>query len=151
MSTDDGNTWTRLNLVGANLQGYCFAKDKEGYLYAGTDKGGYRTTTSTSVPDGEAQPIPVGYSLLQNYPNPFNPTTTIRFSIPTRNRIVLSVYNTLGQKIDELVNEEMAAGYYERMWTATVSSGIYFYRLEAVPTDQRGPRFVETRKMIILK
>jgi hypothetical protein len=76
------------------------------------------------------------FDLAQNYPNPFNPATNIRFSIPGSSRVRLSVYNLLGQKVAELVNENLQAGIHTVTWNGTnqngkqVSSGIYFYRLE---------------------
>jgi hypothetical protein len=72
-----------------------------------------------------------GARLEQNYPNPFNPSTSIRFSVPEAGRVRLHVYNAIGQRIAELVNEELPAGIHAVEWNAgTVASGIYFTRLE---------------------
>ncbi|MFA5831878.1 MAG: T9SS type A sorting domain-containing protein [Bacteroidota bacterium] len=85
------------------------------------------------------------YSLSQNYPNPFNPTTTIRYSLPSSANVKLSVYDLLGREIATLVNEEQSAGWKEVQWNAkNVSSGIYFYKLQA-------GSFVETRKMLLVR
>jgi photosystem II stability/assembly factor-like uncharacterized protein len=94
---------------------------------------------------------PTTFSLEQNYPNPFNPATTIRFKVPSRSRVKLSIYNLLGQLIAEVVNREFGPGSYTQVWDAKVSSGIYFYRIEAVPAANAGRSFVDVKKMILLK
>jgi len=89
--------------------------------------------------------IPVSHSLHQNYPNPFNPATEIRFSVPERSRVGLGVYNMLGQRVSMLVDETLEAGNYTVRFDASgLSSGMYFYRLEA-------GGFTEERKMLLLK
>ncbi len=105
----------------------------------------------TSVTQRVGSSAPSSFSLYQNYPNPFNPSTTIRFSVPTRSRVRLSIFNLLGQKVAELVNDEMSAGGYERTWNANVSSGMYFYPIEAVSVSDPGKRFVDVKKMIFVK
>jgi len=89
--------------------------------------------------------LPVSYELGQNYPNPFNPTTNIKFSIPESGIVTLKVYNLLGQEVAVLLNGEKPAGNYEATFDASMlSSGIYFYTLEA-------KNFTSTRKMVLLK
>ena len=91
------------------------------------------------------------FGLEQNYPNPFNPSTTITFSIPERSTVRLSIFNTLGQKISEIVDEVKDAGSYEHSFNASqLSSGIYFYRIEAVSVSN-SKTFVETKKMILMR
>lgn len=88
---------------------------------------------------------PSEFDLKQNYPNPFNPTTVIEFSLPVKSKVVLSVYNILGEKIVTLVNEEKDAGNYHVPFNANnLSSGIYLYKLQA-------NGFIQTKKMILLK
>ncbi|HDZ58809.1 MAG TPA: T9SS type A sorting domain-containing protein [Ignavibacteriales bacterium] len=88
---------------------------------------------------------PNKYSLNQNYPNPFNPSTRIRFSIPVQSKVVLRLYNTIGEELRVLVNEEKEAGAYEVEFNANnLPSGVYFYRL-------RAGNFVKTKKMILLR
>jgi hypothetical protein len=103
---------------------------------------------------------PKEFVLHQNYPNPFNPATTISYSLPVKSQVELVVYNTLGESIVQLVNEEKEAGRYEAKFDATtLPSGIYFYRLQVYPANGRegspstgsGQSFVETKKMVLLK
>ena len=94
---------------------------------------------------------PTVFVLEQNYPNPFNPVTTIRYGIPFRSKVVLEIYNTLGQRIATLINQEQEPNYYKVTWNAQVPTGIYFYKLEAVDVNNPGNRFVQIRKMVVLK
>lgn len=95
--------------------------------------------------------LPERFALEQNYPNPFNPTTTINFSIPVASRVSLVVYNSLGQKVAVLINENLASGSYTAKWDAAkLPSGIYFYRLTA-ENSSAGQHFVRTRKMILMQ
>jgi hypothetical protein len=88
---------------------------------------------------------PDNFTLEQNYPNPFNPKTQIQFSIPTKAFVILTLYGELGNVIAELISEEKPAGKYKLNFDATnLSSGIYFYRLQAGD-------LVETKKMVLLK
>ncbi|MDZ7624273.1 MAG: T9SS type A sorting domain-containing protein [Ignavibacteriaceae bacterium] len=89
--------------------------------------------------------IPVAYSLEQNYPNPFNPATTIKFELPETAEVTLTIYNTLGQEVDEIVNTTLEAGKYSYQWNAEkIASGIYIYEL-------RTKSFLSSKKMIFLK
>jgi hypothetical protein len=91
------------------------------------------------------QSIPVTYNLEQNYPNPFNPSTTIKFSLPEATNVQLNIYNTLGQKVAEIVNTNLEAGYHSYEWEAgEVASGIYIYEL-------RTDKFISTKKMVLLR
>jgi len=85
------------------------------------------------------------FTLDQNFPNPFNPNTLIKYSIPKSSQVSLKIFNTLGQEIATLVNEEKQVGTYEVNWNASnLQSGVYFYRLQA-------GNFVSIKKMILLK
>ena len=95
--------------------------------------------------------IPISYSLKQNYPNPFNPSTIIRYGIPEHSSVKLSIFNMLGQQVSELINEEQSAGNYREEFNATnLTSGIYFYRLEAISTES-SKKFISTKKMLLIK
>ena len=91
------------------------------------------------------------FVLYQNYPNPFNPSTTIKYIIPVHSQVKVIIYNSIGEKIKELVNKNQNRGIYYITWDAeNVSSGIYFCSIEAVPV--RGSHlFQQMKKMIILK
>lgn len=89
--------------------------------------------------------IPGNFKLEQNYPNPFNPATKIKFSVPQSSFTALTVYDNIGRAVKQLVNENLAAGEYEVIFSAEkFSSGVYFYRLET-------EGIVLTRKMILVK
>ncbi len=89
--------------------------------------------------------IPAVYGLEQNYPNPFNPSTTIRYGLPDQSDVTLTVFNTLGQQVAQLIQGEQEAGYHEvRFECGGLSSGVYFYRLKARD-------FMETKRMLVLK
>ena len=93
----------------------------------------------------KTQLTPAFFSLEQNYPNPFNPSTTIQYALHSRTHAALLVYNILGQRVAELVNEEKDAGSYEIQFDASgLASGVYLYRLEA-------GSFVQTRKLVVVK
>lgn len=88
---------------------------------------------------------PKVFALEQNYPNPFNPTTTIRYSIPVKGFVNLSIFNVLGEKISDLINKEVEAGTYEVNFNAlNLPSGVYFYRLES-------GSFTSIKKMMLIK
>jgi fibronectin type 3 domain-containing protein len=105
----------------------------------------------TVTVEGLSSQVPTEYMIAQNYPNPFNPSTLIRFGIPVRSSVHLQIYNILGQCIERLVNEELEAGYFEKVWHAGIASGLYFYRIEATAVDNPSKRFVDTKKMLFLK
>lgn len=91
-----------------------------------------------------------GFDLKQNYPNPFNPTTNIGFQIADRGFTELKIYDILGREVKTLVSEELSPGTYEIQWDgrnefgATVSSGVYIYRLTAGNTTL-------SRKMLLMR
>jgi hypothetical protein len=87
---------------------------------------------SVNVSDRKNCPIPVDTILHQNYPNPFNAQTTISYHIPKPSHIRLAVYNTKGQLVDVLVDEQIPAGNYTTSWDGSrFSSGLYFYKLSS--------------------
>ena len=99
----------------------------------------------TDVKDAGDQ-IPDDFQLEQNYPNPFNPSTKIKFFLKESGKVSLDVYNVLGQKVDEMINEELSSGFHDAEFNANnLSSGIYIYRLNV-----KG-KFTSVRKMILEK
>ena len=102
------------------------------------------------VDDAHSAQTPREYSLGQNYPNPFNPSTSIMYDVPLTANVSLIIYDILGRNVRTLLNEQHNAGSYSVEWDGKnsngllVTSGIYFYRLEA---DQ----FAITKTMVLLK
>ena len=116
------------------------------------NEGGYSNEASGNIvglEDGYAL-IPTDYELAQNYPNPFNPVTTIAYALPEAGTISLVIYDLSGKEVIRWEEEINRAGYFRKIWNGTnyagnkVSTGIYFYRLQAGD-------FVRTRKMVLLK
>ena len=88
---------------------------------------------------------PKDFTLYQNYPNPFNPSTTIKFTLPVNTNLIIAVYNLLGEKVAEVFNGELEAGYHEVEFNAVnIPSGVYFYRFES-------ELFNAVKKMVIMK
>ena len=112
--------------------------------------------------EGSSIDLPIGFVFSQNYPNPFNPSTKIKYSIPTQSKVVIKVFDILGNEIETLINEEKPAGTYEVEFNSHsglspwgearnlpsgrqgLSSTVYFYQMKA-------GEFIETKKMILLK
>ena len=145
LSTNDGANWTTIYLNWGAVNALAVSSE---YLYAGTNGWGvWRIPLSDIITEVEDEPNTVAksFELKQNYPNPFNPTTTIAFEIPKSSFVNLKVYDVLGRKVATLVNEEKPAGGYDVNFNeANLSSGIYFYKIQA-------GSFVQTKKMILLK
>ncbi len=100
---------------------------------------------ATSVSTSNLAGLPTAFVLEQNSPNPFNPSTTILYGLPHASSVQLTVFNTLGQMVAQLVNGEMNTGYHEVEFDAAgLSSGIYLYRMQAGD-------FVSTRTMLVVK
>ncbi|MDL1891391.1 T9SS type A sorting domain-containing protein, partial [Sphingobacteriales bacterium CHB3] len=115
-------------------------------VYLGID------STTVGVQENGGQ-LPETFILSQNYPNPFNPSTTISYGLPTASQVSLKIYNVLGQAIATLRDEIQGPGAYSVQWDnqgSSVSSGVYFYRLEAKPVDGSAP-YTGFKKMILLK
>ncbi len=93
------------------------------------------------------------FNLDQNYPNPFNPATIIKYQIPELSFVTLKIYDVLGGEVATVISEEKPLGNYEVEFNASeLSSGIYFYQLQAgSPSTSSGQSFVETKKMVLLR
>ena len=88
---------------------------------------------------------PGEFRLEQNFPNPFNPSTMIQYDIPHQSMVTLTVYNSLGQKVESLINEMQDAGYHEVKFDASgLASGAYFYRIQA-------GNFAATKTLMLLR
>ncbi|MCI0472410.1 MAG: T9SS type A sorting domain-containing protein, partial [Ignavibacteria bacterium] len=122
-------------------------------LYATVDRGysgqwawapnkGIKVYTLSGISNNE---IPVRFFLSQNYPNPFNPVTKINYGITMASVVKVSVYNLLGKEVAVLVNDFQQAGnYYVNFDASNLSSGIYYYRIDA-------GEFSEVKKTTLLK
>ncbi len=88
---------------------------------------------------------PLKFALGQNYPNPFNPSTQINYTVPQKSAVTLKVYNVLGMEVATLVSGIQDAGEHAATFNAaSLSSGVYFYRLQAGGLSL-------TRKMLFVK
>ena len=106
---------------------------------------GTRTYGTISGVASPTSAPPTSVLLSQNYPNPFNPVTTIRYALPQRSHVTLTVFNTLGQQVATLVDGTEEAGYHTvRFDGSTLASGVYFYQL-------RAGEYVECRRLMLLK
>ncbi len=102
-----------------------------------------RLVTAAGVSPGES--LPDSYSIEQNYPNPFNPMTSIQFTVPKAGHVAIRVFDVLGREVATLVDEHIEAGVHSRIFNAAhLSSGIYFYRIDAGD-------FVAVRRMVLVK
>ncbi|HSQ47733.1 MAG TPA: zinc-dependent metalloprotease family protein, partial [Lutibacter sp.] len=94
--------------------------------------------------------LPKQFQLSQNHPNPFNPATTIKFQLPVDASVRIDLYNSIGQKVSELLNGDLSGGVHEVTFEGSnLSSGIYYYTMNAVSKD--GNNFTSTKKMILVK
>jgi hypothetical protein len=142
-----GANWTAINTGLTNTDVTALAVYGTD-LFAGISSGGvWKRPLLDSVTSVErlSTDLPIGFSLEQNYPNPFNPSTIISFSLPSRTFVSLKVCDALGREVAMLINEVKSAGTYAASFTAaTMSSGVYFYRLQA-------GSFSQTRKLMLLR
>jgi len=94
--------------------------------------------------------VPEAYKLSQNYPNPFNPSTKIDYDLPYDGKVSILLYDISGREVANLVNEVKTAGYYTATFNgANLSSGMYFYRINATGTGNNN--FISTKKMVLIK
>ncbi|MDY0082372.1 MAG: zinc-dependent metalloprotease family protein [Ignavibacteriaceae bacterium] len=94
--------------------------------------------------------LPKDFLVMQNYPNPFNPVTSIKFQLPVDSKVKVEIFNTLGEKIAELLNNQLSAGFQEVSFDgANQASGIFYYVVTASGID--GSNFRSVKKMILMK
>jgi minor extracellular serine protease Vpr len=164
ISTDNGATWVNLWSADNDGQNWMWRKKtvdlsdysnksnlKLSWQYIGNDGdfagvdgiklNGFQFVTSTD----DLNVLPQSFAVHQNFPNPFNPSTTIRYQLPEQSEVTLKIMDILGNEVSTLVNEVKPAGNYEFTLNASgLSSGVYFYRLNA-------GSFTSVRKMTLLK
>ncbi len=147
-------TYAVIDSVSANLTIYTDSSGIPGTVYSYRVRGHNLLVTSaysndvsinlTRVKTGHYG-APDKFGLSQNYPNPFNPSTIITYQLPVDGHVSLEIFDALGREVETLVNDNLAAGYYDITFKADMlPSGIYFYRLVA-------NGYVSVKKMVLLK
>jgi predicted GH43/DUF377 family glycosyl hydrolase len=129
-------------MVKNNVFNYWYSGYSSSYLW----QIGFATSpiAPLDVPEPPRE-LPTDFSLYQAYPNPFNPETTIKYSIPSESRVMIKIFNELGQEVATLANEQKPAGTYTVTWNAVgIASGVYWYRMTA-------GSFMDTKKIVVLK
>lgn len=159
--TSSTNSFETIDSLGANQISYTDSTVSDSttytyrvYAYSNINTSDYsnaaQITTPIIVGIESFTQIPKEFELSQNYPNPFNPSTIIRYAIPTSAAVTITLYNTLGQEITKIYSGELNAGVHEVNFNASnLSSGVYFYRLEAHGVN--GKNFISTKRMMLLK
>lgn len=151
-----GDIWSKIG----NISGSGSTTEKQQYRFSdlqpSTGRNYYRlrqidfdgTTSFSEVI--EVNVIPLDFVVKQNYPNPFNPSTKIAFSLPVESNVTVTIYNSLGQMVQEVVNSNFAAGQnFIEIKAENLGSGVYFYELNA--TGENGVNYRDSKKMLILK
>ncbi|MEK7672076.1 MAG: T9SS type A sorting domain-containing protein, partial [Bacteroidota bacterium] len=138
-----------INYTKVNNDPYQWATTFDQYDFAKLVVGGTVDVKEQPV----ASSLPNTFSLEQNYPNPFNPSTEIRYQISDVSFVSLKVFDVLGREVATLLNEELNAGHYSRVFDGSLlASGVYFYRLEARAKDGgQGVLFAQTRKLVLVR
>lgn len=151
-SSDFGNNFTLIKSMNNYILGI-YKKPSSDKLYVMDEQNIYQITdTSTTIIKSAIisdieynEPVVQEFYLSQNYPNPFNPSTSIQYTIGSKQFVQLKVYDVLGNEIATLVDEEKPSGMYNAQFSMNnLSSGIYFYKLTSGD-------FVSTKKMILIK
>ena len=154
----DGKTFVKVGFVGGHgtttkVNTYTFSEKLQaaGEYYYRLKQIDYNGTFKYSDVVKATSVVPKSFSLSQNYPNPFNPSTVINYDLPVASKVVLKVYDILGNEVATLINKEQAAGSYQITFNTQsasnhiqLSSGVYIYRIEA-------GNFTAIKKMMLLK
>jgi len=146
LSTDKGTSWEAVNDGFTNNYASSIVVCGTN-LFAASGSNVWRRPLSEMITSVASHPVNLltHFSLSQNYPNPFNPTTMISFFLPIRSFTSLKVFDILGREVSTLVSGELMAGPHTQQWNAEhMSSGLYFYRLQA-------GSFSATKKLLLLK
>ena len=148
----ENTNWTKIGFVNGSgtsseIKNYSFTDSysSEGTVYYRLRQIDFDGSSSYSKIINVDLNSPSNFILNQNYPNPFNPSTTVSFNIPKATNVKLTIYNQIGQQVDELVNRNLEAGSYSYTWNAQdVVTGIYIYEL-------RTEKVVSVKKMVMMK
>jgi hypothetical protein len=171
-STDLGNTWVNQGLSDSSFTNSSPNSDVRFGDYIGIDAFAGKvipvwTDQRAGTPNQEiysanltgliginpvSNEIPFKFKLYQNYPNPFNPYTMIKFDIPEQSFVRITVYDVLGRAAVFLINQNLSPGSYETKFDASsLTSGIYFYKIEVSGRKSLPNNYAETKKMILIK
>lgn len=145
-STDDGDTWVEVTGVLPVSQTRVLAVSPDATTYAGGDTGGvYVSRDAALAVPAIVAGVASRVGLSRNYPNPFNPSTTLRYSLPFRTHVTITVHTILGQTVAVLVDDERMAGDHDVQFKAdALASGVYLCRL-------RAGEYVLVRTMLLLR
>lgn len=147
ISTDSAKTWSDIKTFdNAAILDIVFTDSSHGFAVG--DSGvilKYIFDTPSSLIENYSE-IPKSIQLFQNFPNPFNPFTRIQFTINSDQFVSLNIFNSLGEKIAVLINENLKSGLHSKLFTVdpALPSGVYFYQLII-------GSFTATKKMILLR
>lgn len=146
LSSDGGENWNNisngLNHTFINTARFNPAKTNEVFVCTA---GGGLWKTENAIVSVSDEALPDDFKLYQNYPNPFNAATTIKYVLPEKIFVKIILFDLLGREIRTLINEEKETGFYEVEFNAgNLSSGVYFYRIEA-------GKYSQTRKMLLMR
>ncbi|HJY63501.1 MAG TPA: T9SS type A sorting domain-containing protein, partial [Ignavibacteria bacterium] len=171
-STDQGTTWVNNRLSDVSFPATAVGTDARYGDYIGIDAFAGRvipvwTDDRAGTPNQEiytanlagligiqtiTDVIPEKFKLYQNYPNPFNPSTKIKFDVSEPSFVKVTVYDALGKEVSSPVNEDLQAGSYEFNFNAfALSSGIYFYEINARQDGSATGNFIDVKKMMFVK
>jgi len=153
-TTDSGTSWySQYTADSHDLLALAFTDSAHGCAVG--SGGTILITTSAGTVTGlktTGLEMPGEFKLHQNYPNPFNPVTTVAYDLPNDSRVILKVFNILGQELRTLTDGTETAGYKAVRWDACgLASGIYFYRLETAALINPGKTLIQVRKAILLR
>ena len=157
-TTDSGNNWNEQESYTSKwLFSLTFTDTNNGWAVGEfgtvlhTTNGGI---TFINIKDKEENSLLRKFILYQNYPNPFNPSTTIKYELPQNSSVSILIFDILGRKVTIVANENQPSGEHKLiidLSSYNLSSGIYFYQLNATPLEKKYSTFSITNKMVYLK
>jgi len=139
------HNWNNYDLIDIRNNNFCSP-----YPSCLVNRMGQQDTTNCTQTSIINPTVPISYNLYNAYPNPFNPVTTLRYDLPKDELVTITIYDLLGNVVDNLVNGNQSSGYRSVQWNGTndqgqsVSAGVYLYSIEV-------GEFRQTKKMILLK
>lgn len=163
VTSDSGNTWNYYPLPDSMATfDVCFIDSVNGFMIGDQGKVLKYKPDELSGISYTNEFIPGEFFLFQNFPNPFNPSTTISWNLPVHSYVKMIVYDLLGNEIAILADGFLDAGIHKIEFPSAgltqlkqninrLASGVYFYKLISIPSDNRGKVFTQVKKMVLLK